>query len=214
MASEASEATEASGESAGDMATVGEALVSSARRGDAESARTLCWACNGASSRPALLEAELAAREAGHWPLAVELARFRDDAEAADAAGAGAGSTLTLESLIGISALSGQDERDPKLLRHLVGAPSFSSDHAGRALVRACSMGNYAAVLLLIRSGKLPEGSPPVVLEALEKAVIALACQKAASASAPASASESAASAASSASSAEEDDGEDGPGQA
>ena len=111
-----------------DGATAGEALVSAARSGDAESARALCWACNGASSRPALLDAELAAREAGHGPLADELARFRDD--------------------------------------------------AGRALVKACVMGNYAAVLMLIRSGKLPGGSPPVVIEALEQTVLALACHQ------------------------------------
>ena len=159
--------------SSGDSDTVGEALVSAARSGDAESARALCWACNGASSRPALLDAELAAREAGHGPLADELARFRDDA------GAGAEvDTLPLESLIGVASLSGHDDRDPRLLRHLVGAPSFSCDHAGRALVKACVMGNYAAVLLLIHSGKLPGGSPPVVIEALEQTVLALACHQ------------------------------------
>ncbi len=148
-----------------------------ARRGDANSARKLCWACNGAERRGALLEAELSAREAGHDVLAEELVRFHASAvESPDSFDAPC--SLTVDSLISVSVVCDQGERDSRLLRYLLNAPSFTSEDAGRALVRAAGAGSYESLLMLLGSGKLPGGSPPAVLEALEHAVIALSCRR------------------------------------
>ena len=146
-------------------------------RGDVSNARKLCWACNGVERRGALLDAESSAREAGHEALAEELARFHASAVESPRY-FDAPCSLTVDSLISISVVCDQGERDTRLLRYLLDAPSFTSEDAGRALVRAAGAGSYESLLMLLGSGKLPGGSPPVVLEALEHAVIALSCRR------------------------------------
>ena len=105
-------------------------------RGDVSNARKLCWACNGVERRGALLDAESSAREAGHDALAEELARFHASAVESPRY-FDAPCSLTVDSLISISVVCDQGERDTRLLRYLLDAPSFTSEDAGRALVRA-----------------------------------------------------------------------------